>query len=41
MKFMSVFPVFFVAGLALAAPEPQPLERRQGAVLCPLEHKFD
>lgn len=40
MKFMSIFPVIFVAGLALAAPEPQPLERRQGTVLCPLEHMF-
>ena len=31
MKFMSIFPVIFVAGLALAAPEPQAPERRQGA----------
>ncbi|KAF8481585.1 hypothetical protein DFH94DRAFT_401499 [Russula ochroleuca] len=29
MKFISIFAVIFVSGLALAAPEPQALERRQ------------
>ncbi len=30
MKFMRIFPLVFVTGLALAGPEAQPEEKRQG-----------
>jgi hypothetical protein len=38
MKSLTFFAVIFVAGLALATPEPQAHEKRQGAwILCPPE----